>query len=130
MQLPEWEGAAWGAAAVVVSIGFAFGLRAYLRSRPTLAELERRRRAMLQRGGKLGDGTILEVSDSHVFYSYEVRGVQYTATQEFSTLLDLMPPERWIVIGPASVKYDPRNPANSIVLSESWTGLRQGQPRS
>ena len=27
-------------------------------------------------------------------------------------------------IGPVSIKYDPRNPANSIVLSEEWSGLR------
>jgi hypothetical protein len=27
-------------------------------------------------------------------------------------------------IGPVSVKYDARNPANSIVLAENWSGLR------
>jgi hypothetical protein len=26
--------------------------------------------------------------------------------------------------GPVSVKYDARNPANSIVVSEQWSGLR------
>jgi hypothetical protein len=25
------------------------------------------------------------------------------------------------------VKFDPRNPANSIVLAEGWSGLRVGQ---
>jgi hypothetical protein len=29
------------------------------------------------------------------------------------------------MIGPVSVKYDPRNPANSIVISEQWNGLRK-----
>ena len=28
---------------------------------------------------------------------------------------------------PVSVKYDPRNPANSIVLAEQWSGLRVGK---
>jgi len=27
-------------------------------------------------------------------------------------------------ISPVAVKYDPRNPANSIVIAEEWTGLR------
>ena len=27
-------------------------------------------------------------------------------------------------LGPVAVKYDPRNPANSIVLAEEWSGLR------
>jgi len=26
------------------------------------------------------------------------------------------------------VRYDPKNPANSIVLAESWTGLRSRSP--
>jgi hypothetical protein len=26
---------------------------------------------------------------------------------------------------PASIKYDPHNPGNSIVASERWMGLRQ-----
>jgi len=26
--------------------------------------------------------------------------------------------------GPVWVRYDPKNPANSIVLAENWTGLR------
>jgi hypothetical protein len=30
-------------------------------------------------------------------------------------------------LGPVSVKYDPRNPANSIVVSEEWSGLRLGK---
>jgi hypothetical protein len=26
-----------------------------------------------------------------------------------------------------SVKYDPKNPANSIVVAEEWSGMRSGQ---
>jgi len=36
----------------------------------------------------------------------------------------LLPADRMSMVGPASVKYDPRNPANSIVLCEQWSGLR------
>jgi hypothetical protein len=28
------------------------------------------------------------------------------------------------LIGPASLKYAPRNPANSILICERWSGLR------
>jgi hypothetical protein len=33
-------------------------------------------------------------------------------------------------VGSVSVKYDARNPANSIVLAEEWSGLRANQQRA
>ena len=101
-----------------------WGVRAYLNSRPTAAELERRRRVALNSRGKMGDATLLEYRDHVVFYSYDIAGVEYTACQDLSGLEAKLPTDRWSAIGPASIKYDPRNPANSIVLSEEWTGLR------
>jgi hypothetical protein len=38
-------------------------------------------------------------------------------------LKEQMPPD-FSTIDAVSVKYDPRNPANSIVLAEQWSGLR------
>ena len=76
------------------------------------------------RRGKMGDATLLEYRDHVVFYSYDIAGVEYTACQDLSGLEAKLPTDRWSAIGPASIKYDPRNPANSIVLSEEWTGLR------
>ena len=102
----------------------AWGVQVYLRSRPTPAELERRRRAALHSRGKMGDATLLEYRENVVFYSYAVRGVEYTASQDLSDLKPLLPADLWSAIGPASVKYDPRNPANSMVLCERWSGLR------
>jgi len=40
------------------------------------------------------------------------------------SLQALLPSNPMSVIGPAQVKFDPRNPANSIVLCEEWSGLR------
>jgi hypothetical protein len=118
-------------AALLLAAGGAYGVRAYLRNRPTPAELERRRRVMLHATGKMGDATVTELRESIVFYSYDVRGVEYNATQDLSDLLPSLPPEvlAAIGLGAVSVKYDPRNPANSIVLSENWSGLRTPQPR-
>ncbi|HTS61539.1 MAG TPA: DUF3592 domain-containing protein [Candidatus Acidoferrales bacterium] len=100
-----------------------FIYRAYRRSRITPEERERRRRAWLTATGKMGDATLVEVRDSLLFYSYDVRGVEYTASQDVSTLPEKVPSEL-NVTGPVSVKYDARNPANSIVVAEGWSGLR------
>jgi hypothetical protein len=59
-------------------------------------------------------------------YSYTVRGVEYLATQDLSALVDVLPAPAATLIGPATVKYTPRNPANSIVICEEWSGLRAG----
>lgn len=102
----------------------AWGVRKYLKSRPNEAELERRRRRELFARGKMGDGNLLEYREHVVFYNYAVAGVEYTACQDLADLQSLIPSDRWSAIGPASIKYDPRNPANSIVLCEEWSGLR------
>lgn len=112
-----------GSFLVLAAIGW--GMYSHYRNRPTQEELERRRREMLHVIGKMGDCSILELQGSTAIYSYDVRGVEYTASQDLAALSSYLPPDPWVVIGPASVKYDPRNPANSIVLCENWTGLRK-----
>ncbi len=59
-----------------------------------------------------------------IAYSYSVAGVTYEASQDLSALQQLLPPDVMTIVGPVSVKFDPRNPANSIVLCEEWSGLR------
>jgi hypothetical protein len=102
----------------------AWGIRAYRNSRPSPAEIERRRREALNSGGKMGDANLLEFRDEVVLYSYYVAGVEYTAAQDLSDLQMHLPADCWAAIGPACVKYDPRIPANSMVLCEDWSGLR------
>jgi len=118
--------AAYIAAGAAVVLIVAIALRAWLLRRPTAADMERHRRLSLNQIGKMADAMILDVGDTTIEYSYDVRGVGYTATQEFSALQDRLPQHRVSVAGPAVVKYDPRNPANSIVLCEDWSGLRHG----
>jgi len=110
-----------GAAATGLS---AWGIYWYIKSRPTAAELERRRRAGLHAHGKMGDANLLEYHDHLVMYSYAIGGVEYVASQDLSDLQTQLPADRWSTVGPVSIKYDPRNPANSIVISEEWSGLR------
>jgi len=96
--------------------------RAWQRGRVSPEERERRRRAWLAATGKLGDGTLVEIREDVVFYSYAVRGVEYTASQDLTRLLDKVPADL-SQMPSVGVKYDPKNPANSIVVAEEWTGL-------
>jgi len=110
------------AAALVVLLA-ALGYRAWQRSRVTTEERERRRRAWLVATGKISDAMLVEIRENLVFYSYAVRGVEYTASQDISRLVDKAAVD-FSGISSLSVRYDPRNPANSIVVAEDWSGLR------
>lgn len=100
-----------------------WGYDTWKRRRISPEARERGRRALLASAGKLGDATLLEFRDNLIFYCYSARGVEYTASQDVSTLREFVPAVA-SVSAPVAVKYDPRNPANSIVLSEEWSGLR------
>ena len=85
---------------------------------------ERRRRLYVHRYGRLGDALITEVTDTLLYYTYSVHGVEYSASQDIAALRDRLPAELGRVVGLANLKYTPRNPANSIVICEEWSGLR------
>ncbi len=129
IQMPHWgnltatrEVALVLMAAAAVAAGFL--LWRFLRPRVTSEELERRRRLTVNGRGKLNDGEIVDFEGAAIVYSYTVGGVGYTAAQDVMSLEGLLPSNHMSMIGPALVKFDPRNPANSIVLCEEWSGLR------
>jgi hypothetical protein len=112
---------------VLVVLLAAIAVRAWLRSRISPDEKERRRRLMLLSAGKRGDANLVDIRGDMVVYSYSVRGVEYTASQDVSMLEPLLKPfvpDDVASLGPICVRYDPRNPANSIVLAEEWSGLQ------
>jgi len=84
-------------------------------------EDEASRITRLSKTGRMADGKIIDaVSDKdgrilQVSYTYELAGVQYESSQELSELQQQRPhdyaPGKQIVI-----RYDPRRPANSIVV--------------
>ncbi len=94
------------------------------RARKSPHERERKRRWVVNGKGRMGDAIITDVRDNLVIYEYSVRGVTYNASQDVSALSDLLPEDRLSLVGPASLKYHPQNPANSIVICERWSGLR------
>ena len=109
---------------VLLALGAWLGYKAWKRSRISPEEVERRRRAALHATGKMGDAMLVDMRENLLFYSYGVRGVEYTATQDVSALRAMLPSDPTAVNSVVFVKYDPRNPANSIILCEDWSGLR------
>src|SRR5674476_983563 len=99
-------------AAVLVGLLAVIGYRAWQRSRVTAEERERRRCAQLVATGKISDAMLVEIRENLVFYSYAVRGVEYTASQDISRLVDKAAVD-FAGVSAMSVRYDPRNPANS-----------------
>ncbi len=103
--------------------------------RKTEDDLERERRAWLEISGRITDGTVIDVQElapqnNHrssvmLIYKYDVAGVSYECSQDVTLL------RHWINLHSCrlglntSVKYDPQNPGNSLVVSENWMGLRQ-----
>ncbi len=110
-----------GGLAVLLAL---IGYQSWKNRRVPPEELERQRREALVSTGKMGDATLVEVREGLIFYSYQVWGVEYTASQDVSKLMEYLPSELPIST-PVVVRYDPRNPANSIVVAERWTGLRE-----
>jgi hypothetical protein len=112
-------------------------LAAYLllrRKGKTAEDVERERRQWLDRIGRITDGTVIDVqevkSNDHraatmLIYQYDVAGVSYEASQDVTYLRQLINLHSCRLGLPTSVRYDPQNPGNSIVVSERWMGLRQ-----
>jgi hypothetical protein len=115
-----------GALAVIMMVA---GAWVFLRSRQTAAQRERKRRLAIHLNGRMGDATIIDVRDCILFYSYEVRGVAYATSQDATEFRHLLPPETSILGCPVGMKYVSNNPANSIVICEEWSGLRQPAPQ-
>ena len=120
-------------AAVALAV---FGLAR--RKTKTPDDIERERRQYLDQVGRITDGSVLDVQETYVeaglgkdpkfhqllLYQYEIAGVEYNCSQDVTYL------RQWINLHSCrlglltSVRYDPQNPGNSIVISECWNGLR------
>lgn len=112
------------------------------RNRPSPEDLERERRDMLARIGRITDGTIMdtmvgEASNSPasspderetafapniIVYNYRIAGVTYECAQDVTALAEQVRGVRSDL--PIQVRYAPHNPGNSIVVADSWSGLR------
>ena len=139
----------------------AIGIILWLRRKPIDAsEIERQRRAYLNKVGRIVEGQILEISENAfpaddakqhspsakynsgssraakitaasptngtqrlIYYTYSISGVTYETAQDVTGLEERLHLKRAAVGQTASVKYDPSNPSNSILLADDWSGL-------
>lgn len=115
--------------AAIIAAYFMFG-----RKKKTPAELERERREWLNQTGRITDGTVIDVQEitpnghpaaTMLIFQYDVGGVSYEASQDVTQLRQLINLHSCRLGLPTSVRYDPQNPGNSMVVSERWMGLRQ-----
>jgi hypothetical protein len=121
---------AFGATAAI--IGYALLSR---KNKKSAEQLELERRTDLTRGGRIIDGNVIDVLELEddttgqqmilLVYTYDVAGVTYEASQDVTHLRQFIDLYSCRLGLPASVKYDPHNPGDSIVISEAWSGLRK-----
>ena len=125
------------AGAVVVAGVGAAGAWMFLRKRPSPLEVEIARRQLLTQSGRLVDGTLLDVCEVPVddgrlltmlLYGYRIGGVDYECTQDVTEMQNIVDVAAVRAGFPCSVRYQPGNPQNSIVVSEKWSGLRANLP--
>jgi hypothetical protein len=116
---------------------------ALLRKRESPEEIELQRRTVLALEGRIIDGSIvgidgntednsagglLDVPDGYqglphvLVYRYRIAGVTYECAQDVTSLGEYVRNLR--IDLPVQVRYDPRNPGNSILVSETWAGVR------
>lgn len=123
-------------------------LYVYFNRKSDPEEVERLRREFLAEQGRITDATLIDTTlnqragrrsadevtelppdfreppPSVLQYQYRVAGVQYESAQDVSGLVEHV--RNFRIDLPIQIRYDPQNPSNSIVVAESWSGLRAG----
>lgn len=122
-----------GIAVLAASTGYIL-----FRRRKSPEDLERERRQKISAIGRITDGNVMGVEevtgDSNrtihlLIYNYDVSGVTYEASQDITHLQQQIDLRSRGFGQAASVKYDPQNPGNSIVIAEGWSGIRTLEAR-
>jgi hypothetical protein len=122
---------------------------AFMRPNVNPEEAERKRRLHLNLIGRIAEGQVVELNEhpplpvlerrsflsrsrpladtrprNMVSYSYSISGVTYHTAQDITGLESQVRFDRLMAGQQASVKYDPSNPADSILVADDWSGLR------
>jgi len=123
---------------------------AFLRPEGDPEAEERKRRLHLNQIGRIAEGQVVDLVENPpepqkprkrlfgagarplenlrprhlVSYSYAISGVVYHTAQDITGLESQVRLDRLVPGQPASVKYDPSNPVDSILVADDWSGLR------
>ena len=123
---------------------------AFLRPSEDPEAEERKRRLHLNQIGRIAEGQVVDLAEHPpeqkktrkglfgsgapalddlrprhlVSYSYAISGVTYHTAQDITGLESQVRLERLVPGQPASIKYDPSNPVDSILVADDWSGLR------
>jgi hypothetical protein len=146
--LADWKFVlAMGGAAVAALAMIAY---AFFRPAEPPQNIERKRRLHLNQIGRIAEGQIVELAEhppepqesskgvfgsrarplpdprprNLVSYSYAISGVTYHTAQDITGLEGQIRFDRLVTGQPASIKYDPANPSDSILVADDWSGLR------
>ena len=146
--LADWKLLAALAAGTILAIGLI--VFAFMRPNVDPEEAERKRRLHLNLIGRIAEGQVVELSEQPaepvaerqgflssrsrpladtrprhmVSYSYSISGVTYHTAQDITGLESQVRFDRLMAGQQASVKYDPANPSDSILVADDWSGLR------
>jgi len=135
-----------GAAAAMVGGYFVYKLFVRLESED---DVERRRRLRVNQIGRICEGQITELLElppsptrrsglfgifggngktpnptrKLVCYAYSISGVTYETSQDVTLLQDRVVVSELVAGQHASIKYNPSNPSDSILVADDWSGL-------
>jgi hypothetical protein len=138
----------WAAVGAAATIAAGAMISQWLRRPADPDEAERKRRSYVNQIGRIVEGHVVQLIDEPaaqgesdsgpssrkpgdvqrngrklVCYSYSISGVSYETAQDLTGLEGRVALDRLVAGQPASIKYDPAHPANSILFADDWSGL-------
>jgi hypothetical protein len=140
----------WAAVGAAATIAAGAMISQWLRRPADPDETERKRRSYVNQIGRIVEGHVVQLIDEPapaqgesdsgpssgrkpgdaqrngrklVCYSYSISGVSYETAQDLTGLEGRVKLDRLVAGQPASIKYDPAHPANSILFADDWSGL-------
>lgn len=146
MKTGEYDWRIWALVGAAATFAAGAMISQWFRRPPDPDETERKRRSYVNQIGRIVEGHIVQLVEEPaaspaggdranksgtvppnarklVCYSYSISGVSYETAQDLTGIENRVPFDKLVAGQPASVKYDPSQPANSILLAEDWSGL-------